>query len=108
MTQLHTSPASIAAALRRAADDLDKAGDVQLAAVNLRLNLQAVSYEGTADERKATVDALCVALAGAVGHTETCDDPHHRISFQDSWGARDDMDLAIYTSIAGSPIGGEK
>lgn len=108
MSQIHTSPASIAAALRRAADDLDKAGDTQLSPVNLHLNLQAVSYCGTADERKSAVDALCVALTGTVGYTETDEDPHHRLSYEATTGARNDMDVSVYTAVKDFTPGGAR
>jgi len=99
VSRLHTSTASIAAALRRAADDVDKAGDVQLSPVVLQLNLQAVNYHGTPAERKATVDTLAAALTGRIGETEEGRDAQHRLESFTPRTGDDDMDVAIYTAV---------
>lgn len=105
MSKLHTTPASIAAALRSAADQLDLTGDVELSPVLLQLNLQAVCTRGTADERKNTVDVLSLALVGQPGYTEDCDAPHHRNSFSAN---RADADVAIYTAVNDHVAGGAR
>lgn len=104
---LHTSPASLAAALRSAADQLELMGDVAISPIALQLNLQAVGYHGTFDQRKDTVDALGIALVGEPGMTEDCDDPHHRLPFEHR-AARGDCDIALYTAVNDSRAGGAR
>ena len=104
MSQLHTTPASIAAALRRAADDLEALGDVTLSPIRAVVDLQAVRYHGTADERIATVDTLGVALAGKPGEAGGHEGSHY------STGAlnRGDIGTAVYAGLVDYAIGGTR
>lgn len=97
MSELHTTAASIAAALRRAADDLDKLADIDLSPVAVQINLQAVSHRGTSIERQATVDRLGMVLVGHAGETDGDEDAHHRLPF--SVRDRGDLDAAVYTAV---------
>lgn len=108
MSQLHTSPASIAAALRRAADDLEAMGDVTLSALNLHVSLQAVGYKGTFAERKATVDACGVALTGVIGHTEGDEDAQHRLKSFTPRTGDSDMQVSVFTAVKDFTPGGAK
>ncbi|MDG4798950.1 hypothetical protein [Micromonospora sp. WMMD980] len=104
---LHTSPASLAAALRSAADQLDLMGHVEISPIALQLNLQAVAHQGTFEQRKDTIDALGIALVGEPGVTEDCDGPYHRLPFEHR-GARGDCDIALYTASNDSRRGGAR
>ena len=101
---LHGTPASIAAALRRAADDLDAMGDVTLSPVTVQLDLQAVQFKGTGAERITTVDALCAGLLGVTGEMSD-----HSSQYGAPFDDRDRIDLscAIYADPAerdGGPV----
>lgn len=108
MSELHTTAASIAAALRRAASDLDKIGDVPLSPVGLLLNLQAVSHKGTVAERTATVDTLAVALTGVAGVTETGSNAHHHLEPFTPRLGDDDMQVSVFTAVKDLRLGGAR
>ena len=95
--RLHTTAASIAAALRRAADDLDKLGHVELSPVAVQINLQAVSYRGTSEQRTGTVDRLGLALLGHVGTSEDSAAGHHSVPLDHR--DRGDLEVAVYTAV---------
>ena len=106
MSELHTTASSIAAALRRAADDLDKIGDGPLSPVLVYLGFQAVGHRGTFDERKHAVDVLAVALTGVPGETEKGRNAQHRLeSFTPRLGG-DDVQVSVFTAVKDFRSGG--
>ena len=104
MNAHQNTPAGIAAALRRAADDIEAMGDVELSTVWVSLNLQAVQHEGTGPERIATVDALCRALLGVDGVMHHTNGLYHEPAGADE--SRGDLKVDIYTDPAEYRRGG--
>jgi hypothetical protein len=106
---LHTDPASIAAELRRAAAALDAIAGTSLSPVAVQINLQAVRYHGTADERIVTVDTLGMALTGHVGATDEDKEEGsrgHRLPYGKRTVGR--LDVAVYTGLKDGLSGGAR
>ncbi|MEU4367520.1 hypothetical protein [Micromonospora chersina] len=104
---LHTDPATIAAELRRVADALDAIAGTKLSPVVIQVNLQAVRYHGTADERILTVDTLGMALVGHVGKTDDDENDEqrgHRLPYQTRTLGH--CDVAVYTGLKDGLYGG--
>lgn len=101
---LHTSPATIAAALRRAADDLEAVGDVELDPTNVTLNIQVASYKGTPQTRKATVDTLGIALTEYAGESETDNPPNYHQVPYNARSRREGVSVSVYTSLTDAEI----
>lgn len=95
---LHTTPATIAAALRRAADDIAAMGDVDLDPSNVHLSIQVANYEGTPRTRKTAVDALGIALTGYAGESEVDGSRHHRTPYKAIF-RRGDVDVSVFTAL---------
>ncbi|WP_431895797.1 hypothetical protein [Micromonospora haikouensis] len=98
LTPEHTTPASLGAALRRAAADIEALGDIQLSPTLISLNLQAVRHGGSEDERKTAVDVLARALAGPDAPMETTEGTHRLCHWAPRAGG-DDMWFSVYTGL---------
>ncbi|WP_416906233.1 hypothetical protein [Micromonospora echinospora] len=98
-TPHHTSPLTIAAALRRAAADLENLGDIPISSTQVSIDLQAVAHVGTFDERRSTVDVLARALTGDAGKTAKGRDAHHTTKpFVPRLGVND-VQVAVFTAV---------
>lgn len=93
-----TTPAQIAAALRRAADTIAAIGDVELSPTAVTLNLQVVKHgSALAEERVATVDTLLQALIGVDG--EFAEDINHHWTPYAARDARVDLTVSVFTGL---------
>jgi hypothetical protein len=103
LSPYHTSAASIAAALRKIADQIEgHAGDLALATIRLEVDLQVVNHGDTTDSfRATTVDVL----ANAFGHGVEYNDAIGHYSSKHGQREIDGATIAIYGVMKRPKVG---